>query len=90
MSARKDCRVIMESLELQCVAGRIEKKERRLFSRQSFETNAGFDDEGGFSFRQPVGKCLPILHGKNCTEMTHRHLIAINLIMCFVSDLIRA
>ena len=37
-----------------------------------------------------VGKRLPILHGKNCTEMTHRHLIAIDDIMCFVSGLIRA
>ncbi len=90
-SARKDGCVIMESLELQRIAARIEEKECCLFARQSFETNAGLDDETKFSC--PSGapaSFLPFRHGKNCAEMTHRHLIAIHIIMCFVSGLVRA
>ena len=80
----------MESLELQRVARWIEEKEGRLFSRRTFKADARLDNEGNFLLRQPRRKFFPIFHGKNCTEMTHGHQIAVHVIMCFVSGLIRA
>ena len=80
----------MKGLELQRVTGRIEEKESRLFAGKIFEANVRLDDERYFPLRQTIGKFSPLFHGKNCSEMTHRHLIAIDIIMCFVSGLIRA
>ena len=37
-----------------------------------------------------AAKFLPFVHGENRAEMAHRHLIAIDIIMCFVSGLVRA
>ena len=80
----------MEGLELQRIARRIEEKEGRLLAGKAFKANIRLDNERNFFLRQAIGKFLPIFHGQDCTEMTHRHLIAIDIIMCFVSNLIRA
>jgi len=80
----------MESFELQRVARRIQEKESCLFSRQTFKPDSWFDDEINFSFSESRRQFLPFVHGKNRAEMAHRHLIAIDIIMCFVSGLVRA
>src|ERR1019366_3134610 len=89
-SARKNICLIVERLELQRIATGIVKKERRLFAGHAFKADAGFYDERNISFLKSCRKLAPFVHGKNCTEMTHWHVLAVNNIMFFVSCLIRA
>ena len=80
----------MEGLEFQRIAAGIAEKESRLFAGLAFKAYARLDDEGNFLFGKARRKFAPLRHGKNCTEMTHRNIIAIHQIMVLVSGLIRA
>lgn len=80
----------MEGLEFEGVAGRIEEEEGCLFAGQAFKPNAGFDDELGVSRDKFRRQRLPLRHCQDCSEMAHRNCVTVNVIMCFVSDFIRA
>ena len=80
----------MESLEFERVAARIEEEEGRLFAGQAFEADAGLDDELGVSRDKFRRQPLPFFHRQDCSEMAHRNCVTVNVIMFFVSDLVRA
>ena len=82
--------LIVEGLEFQRIAAGIEKKEGRLFAGLAFETDIGLDDERNFLLLQFCRKFFPFRHGQDRTKMAHRHVVAVNMIMRFVSGLIRA
>ena len=74
---RKDPALVIESLELQRIAARIEEKECRLFAGQAFKTNAGLDDESTlprFSL-SPQASATPSwkgLHRNDAPELARR------------------
>jgi hypothetical protein len=86
----EDLIVIFKSLEFQRIAAGVTKKECCLFAGLSLKADIRRDDEGNIARCQFRGQRLPLRHRQDCTEMTHRNLVAVNLIMRFVSGLIRA
>ena len=80
----------MESLELECIAGWVEEKEGGLFPGQAFKTNLRLDDETRAGANELVHQHPPCCHCQDCAEMAHRNFLAIDMIMFFVSGLVRA
>ena len=61
-----------------------------LLTRLAREANLRFDDEARSGVGQLRRQCLPCRHRKDCAEMAHRNLFAIDMIMFFVSGFVRA
>ncbi len=80
----------MESLELQRIAGGIEKEQCRLFARQAREADARLYDKSGIAFGEARRQFPPCVHRKDRTEMTHGNCLTIDMIMRFMSGLIPA
>src|SRR3954447_19263779 len=69
---------VLERLELERVAERIQEEHGRLLARQPAEANVRLDDEAGADCRKLVGKPLPIILGEDHAEVAHRDLVAVN------------
>src|SRR5579863_3537201 len=69
---------IFKSLKFQSIAGGVSKKHRRLFTGQTFEANAGLDDEFDARAFQPIGQLMPFVPFKYYTKMRHRNIVTID------------
>jgi outer membrane protein len=79
-SARKQLPEIRESLELECVAGRIQDEERGLLPRESLEAHARLYDPLDLAAAQARGQFLPLQERQHYPAVRYRHAVPVNRI----------
>src|SRR5579871_22222 len=69
---------VLEGLELECIAGRIEQEHRRLFAGLSLEPDGRLDLEPHTVLAQPLGQPMPLRHLEYRAAMRDRHAVAVD------------
>lgn len=70
---------VLERLEFKRVAGWVEEKHRRLFTRFTLEADMRLDNEFGVRGLEPVGERVPLAHAENDAEMATRHIVTVHI-----------
>lgn len=77
-SSRKYLLCVRKTLELERIAGRVQKEHCRLFANLALKANARCNHEGAVRFLQPVGERLPVGPLEYHSKMSDRHVVAID------------
>src|SRR5690606_31716290 len=69
---------ILEGLELQRIARRVEEEHGGLLARFALEAHIGFDHEPGAGVLQLLGQRFPDGHLEDRAKMAYRHIVIID------------
>ena len=78
LSGGEKLRRIGKALEFERIAGRVMQEHRGLLADFALEPYLRRYQELAVCLLQLVSECLPVVHVENYTEMSRRHLVAIN------------
>src|SRR5712691_6499536 len=69
---------VLECLELECVAARVEEEHRRLLADLTLEAHVRLDDEAHARGLQLDGEPLPLTHRQDRTEVAHGDVVSVD------------
>ncbi len=80
VSLREQRAEVVEALELQRIAGRIEEKHGSLLAHFALKANVGFDHKHHARTLQPFRERLPLVHREHDAEVGDWHVVPVDWI----------